>query len=444
MSIVNIWWRAISMTYPKEFEYPEQNPFNPWWVKKLKLFEKKKNVYYLPRTFIISQKRDRTETIPEYLRPKQKIAVEKLLEYNYGMLLSGVGSWKSFMMAALAQIYPWYTLVIAPKTEIAKWLLSKFTELWLDVGMFNSKKFDIDNPPKILIMVQRSVDMYWEMLSLDNIYKQVLIDEIHMFFTKNKIHFFINYKYDRIYWFTWTPELNGFSEEALYRIFNFVSVDSWIWPINPTINLVRYKTECSYQAEDWQELVEAMYWNEDRIASFVSMVADVMKRPDRNMWIVFIDRKDIADWLAFALNKVWVPALSYTWQLSAKKRTEALEHLTKVKWVMIATYQTVWTWFDHPPLDTAFYYMFVKFKAQVKQAVGRILRWASNPEYYDFQDSNLYWQYHERERAYKELRPDSEVKYLNIKQDVNYVKCKLLYSEIVKFKKEKEEDYLLF
>jgi len=445
MSIVNINWRATTFRKPKELEFKELNPFNPWWIKTLKLYEKPRNkdVWYIPRTYILKKESQDTITVPDFLRPQQKTAVSKLLENNYWMLLSWVGSGKSFMMAAIAQVYNWHTLVIAPKTEIAKWLYEKFKDLWLEVEKFDSKKFSLDSSPKILIMVQRSVDMYWEKLSLDKVYKQVLIDEIHMNFTKNKINFFINYQYDKIYWFTWTPELNNYSNEALFRIFNLVSVDSWIRPKTPKISVYRYKSENKYNKWDWQELVNEMYWDKERISHFITLVYNVMSRWDRNMWIVFVDRKDIAEWLAFALEKVWVPAIAYTWKLSSKKRQEALDHLTKVRWVMVATYQTVWTWFDHPPLDTAFYFMFVKFKAQVKQALWRILRWANNPEYYDFQDSNLYNQYSERIKAYKEMWGDSTINYLNLKENDIYVKCKNLYHNIIEYKKKDDEDYLL-
>jgi len=47
--------------------------------------------------------------------------------------------------------------------------------------------------------------------------------------------------------------------------------------------------------------------------------------------------------------------------------------------------------------------MFVKFKAQVKQALGRILRGSENPKYFDFQDMNLYNQRFERVKAYREM-----------------------------------------
>ena len=442
MSIVNINWRATTFRKPKELEFKELNPFNPWWIKTLKLYEKPRNkdVWYIPRTYILKKESQDTITVPDFLRPQQKTAVSKLLENNYWMLLSWVGSGKSFMMAAIAQVYNWHTLVIAPKTEIAKWLYEKFKDLWLEVEKFDSKKFSLDSSPKILIMVQRSVDMYWEKLSLDKIYKQVLIDEIHMNFTKNKINFFINYQYDKIYWFTWTPELNNYSATALYKIFNNVSVDSWIWPKDPEIYTYLYK-DWNYNAEDWQELVTQMYWDKDRLCTFVQTVVYVMSK-NRNMWIVFVDRKDIAEWLAFALEKAGVPAIAYTWKLSSKKRQEALDHLTKVKGVMVATYQTVWTWFDHPPLDTAFYFMFVKFKAQVKQALGRILRGSDNPIYVDFQDNNLYNQRREREKAYMEMWSWKLIHKLSLNKKEKFIICRNNFNEILKFKKEEDLSFL--
>lgn len=433
----------IINNYPKSLEFTEIKPFNPSWPKKLKLFEKArgKNIYYIPRIFELQKENKTKYKLPGFLRPKQKEAVEKLLQYNYGIMLSWVGSGKSYMIAAIAETYEWRTLVIAPKKEIAKWLLSKFKELWLEAEIFDKKKFDEDNLPKILIMVSKSVNLYWEELHLDYYYKQVLIDEVHMELTKNRIHFFIHYKYNKIYWFTWTPELNNFPSEALFVLFNNTIVDSWIWPQSPELYIYTYPRK-QYWAEDWAELVEMMYWDKDRLCKFVQMVVEVMKKEDRKMWIVFVDRKDIAEALAYAITECWVEAKAYTGKLSSKKRTEALEYLTKHKGVMVATYQTVWTWFDWPPLNTAFYFMFVKFKAQVKQAVWRILRWAENPEYYDFQDMSLYWQTRERTQAYREMWLDKPIYKYSLKTNEIYLKCMNLYPDIQKFKKEKSDDYL--
>ena len=442
MQTININWRAVSFQQPKDFEFKELRPFNPWRVKKLKLYNKPKwkNIWYLPRIYILPKQNKDKIVIPKFLRPKQKIAVANLLENNYWILLSWVGSGKSYMIGAIAQEYNGNTLVVVPKKEIAKWLKEKFDSLWIENCLFDSKKFDIRNPPKVLIMVQKSVNLYWEKLSLDKVYKQVLIDEIHMEFTKNRIDFFVNYQYEKIYWFTWTPELNNYSSLALYKIFNNVSVNSWIWPKDPDIYTYLY-TDSKYNAEDWQELVTQMYWDKQRLCTFVQLVSYVMKQ-NRNMWIIFVDRKDIAEWLAFALNKVWVKAVAYTGSLSSKKRQETLEYLTEVKWVMVATYQTVWTWFDHPPLDTAFYFMFVKFKAQVKQALWRILRWADKPVYVDFQDINLYNQRKEREKAYMEMWSWKEIHKLILNDRQKYIICNHNFDEILKFKKEEDLSFL--
>ncbi len=447
MKYYRIWDKVLSFELPKELIFKEQNPFNEARPKQLKLFEKKRwsNTYILPRTFGIEKETKDSIQLPDFLRPKQKEAVEKLLKYNYWLLLSGVGSGKSYMMAAIAKVYSWHTLVIAPKTEIAKWLYEKFKWLWIEVEIFNKDKFSRTNPPKVLIIVSRSFDMYWEKLSLDSIYKQVLIDEIHMqFTTRNRIHFFCQYKYDKVYWFTWTPELNNFPSEALFKMFNNVYIDSWIRPKNPEVYY--YKFSKSYNAVDWQDLVDTMYWDTERLAHFLFLVEDVMKRWDRNMWIIFVDRTDIAEWIAVALNKLWISAAAYTWKVSKKKREEILKELTEKKWVMVATYQSVGTWFDHPPLDTAFYFMFVKFKAQVKQAIGRILRGSENPEYYDFQDGNLYSQVRERMKAYKEMWWDIEIKkYKNYLIDIEKsIQLKSLAEEIKNQYKKKEDIKELF
>jgi len=457
---------------PKELIFKEKNP-RSWqgYVREFKLYEydKKHKVFILPRIEVLPSKsfelnspifdnyiqKNIWEKLDKEKQQKQRQAVKELLKQNYGLLTSWVWSWKTWMIFMTTESLlrvGYKVVIIVPKREIYKQFVREAYEIFWEnsVWTINDIKKGVIKP--ILIIVQRSFDLYWRKYKLDKHYKAVLIDEAHMNNTKNRKDFLIHYEYDVLYWYTGTPELSERDDKMLFKMYKDRVIDSWLWPAPPQIKYFLYTNWKWIAGEDWHDIVEKQLWDWRRFAYFIKIVEDTMKQPDRTMWIIFVDRKDVAYWLEWALNEIGVVAKAYTGDHSTKKREEILEYLTPKRWVMIATYQTAGVGFNWKPLNTAFYFMFVKFKWTVKQAIGRILRGADNPLLIDFVDNRpkIFWrQWLERQKAYKEeywidriklLWTDNQnLPHISLKIDEKYLK---LWQNIVKnFKKEKESKY---
>lgn len=416
------------------------------FLKKINLYKYKGRKYYIPRTFGLNYLE---VSLPEpdtlvALYPQQAKAVELLLQQPYGLMASGVGSGKTYMIASIAERLPVKPLIIAPKREIAaqlernlKRILPHYRIKWIQ------KEKDITKDVEIAIMVQRSVDLYRRERKLDQHFPALLIDEIHMNFTKNRVELATFYKYKYFYWSTWTVALSERDDMALPALFANRVVNSGLRPTPPRIYTVSLPRTPSI-AEDWHEKKPELLRSPIRNIGVLQVVHQVMQRPDRKMGIMFVDTVDYAKAMAWALNQLGIAAEPYIWEVPLEKRREILMRLTEKRGVMVATYQTAGVGFDHPPLNTAFYNMFVKFEWTVAQAVWRILRWAENPELWDFWEPSLYHQNKNKYNAYlKEYGNSVEI----IKHD-SQPNCALQYKmglqldeDCIKYKQLAEQIY---
>ncbi len=342
----------------EQFIFKEKNPHNPTYVKKLQLFQynRSKQAFMYPNSLwnkntilFIPNKEDLL--VYKYLKSKPNIdwsrfekqwnAVEKLLVKHYWLLTSWVWSWKTIMMALATEILllNWEKVIISsPKKQVDKQIYEEFKEIFWNeykVELFNSKK---KPEADILVINHTSLHKYYNVLQD---YTAILIDEAHMNHTKKRVEFGIFHNYDYLYWFTWTPELNEWDDKVLIKFYWDYVVDSWLRPSAPKIRYFKF-VQWRYFAWDWHELVDEMYWNEDRLIQFVKIVYDVMQRPDRTMWIVFVDRKDIAYWLEYVFNEIWLPAMVFIWDHSLQKRDEILKELTPKRWLINSYLSNCW------------------------------------------------------------------------------------------------------
>ena len=337
------------------------------------------------------------------LRPQQQKILDDIWDKRFALIQARTWFGKSYVIAWLIKKYMLKTLVVVPKKEIAKWLYEKFKDIYWDkVEVFNWKKMNI---APITIIVSASFRKYW--WQLDWKFDMLIFDEAHMdLFGKERIKAMCYMHYTRLYWLTATPERDEIDSKYFENIY---------WPIIkadkdkniiPSIYYKKYKPK--YIDEwwlHWSEFIQQLIDDEDRTVEMVKTIIEVMSLKDRHMWIIFVDRLEMVKKISILLNVAWFPAREYT--SKTQNRDEILKDMEEKRWVIVATYQTVWVWFDYPPLDTGFFYMNIKFKWTVKQAVWRILRKTDDshkPILIDWQDAtgNLYWQTRERIKAYKE------------------------------------------
>lgn len=388
-------WFYVARSY-KYYMYDKDNNvvFFPKWA-----YQHMEKKYYYSKHWDIWKKID-VKFNGKLFDWQQKIVDDATIE-NSWLIQAPTGSWKSYIIQWLIDKIKTKTIVLSPSVEIARWLYDKFTGdgglKWCTVWMmwWGSK-----TTGDVIIMVSDTFSLRWKELSWE--YPMLIIDEAHEEFTSNKrIEQLCLYQCDYLYWLTATPEREEVPTEAFDLVFGkrHIAVKE---VMKPQIAVYKYDNPKIYPL-DWQDKIRTIFADKERTEKQADIVKSAMLC-NRNMWLVLVSQKDVAEELTEAINRQWVYAESYTWDTNVKIRKEVLKRIHEKKGVMVATYQTVWTWFDYPQLDTCFYYCPVKFQWRVKQAVWRILRECetkSFPLLVEWIDRELQYQWFQRMKLYK-------------------------------------------
>lgn len=408
----------------KKYKFPNKQlaKFKNMWVhwalyKTYYVYDRLNKVYYLPKTAIqyMSEwdyadiKLPQERVIPELwnpkwlsLRPQQQKLIDDVKDRRFALLKARTWFGKSYVIAWLIAKYKTPTLIIVPKVEIAKWLYEKFEPMFWDNVIIYKWKDNIIKP--ITIIVSASFRKYWEQLNWK--FDMLIFDEAHMdIFWKERIRAMALMHYTRLYWLTATPERDEIDSKYFEYIYWPIIEAEGDKKIDPLILYKIYSPNIVECWEHWNELITLLLEDDNRYIAMAYTIIETMSLPDRKMWIVFVDRLEIAEKIHIILQAVWFPSATYT--SKTQNREKILKEMEEKKWVIVATYQTVGVWFDYPSLNTWFFYMTVKFKWTVKQAVWRILRKNTEehkPLLVDWQDDlkSLKRQIRERIRTYKQ------------------------------------------
>jgi superfamily II DNA or RNA helicase len=315
------------------------------------------------------------------------------------LIIAPTGWGKSWAIAGIINKHQTRTLVVAPKVEIAKWLLDKFNQIFGEgkASLFKAKK---ENNSDIVVIVGNSFNRYYEQLSGN--FWQLIIDEAHMNLVwpdRRKALCFFRCGY--FFGLTGTPE----SQDVEPKIFNLIY--GTIHKAKAEVNeckIFTYKHFEKIDTQFWEGIhavIDELQGKYSRTSKIIAMIKRVMAK--RNMGIVFCDRIEFVETLVRHLSIAWVYAEAYTG--ATKDKEEVLKRIESRHGVMVVTRSSCGVGFDCPSLDTGFYLSALKYSATTKQLVGRILRnhpWKQMPVLIDRQDSIFKWQYEQRMATYAE------------------------------------------
>lgn len=338
----------------------------------------------------------------------QQVIVDQLVSRKTWLVIAREWWGKTIVMAATIFQKKVPTLIVVPLVGIATGMLKKMQwYFWKDkVSIYKPGAKTTD----ITIAVWPTFNKYREMLQQD--FEMLIIDEAHMNFVHtgpkkkkdsdftDRMEVYCRFQCRYFFWFTATPESNDVDNNSFEYVFWKKIIAEWHQP-NPKVLVYRYNDGIE-MFRDRPHLQEILLEHQERISKLCEIVKQTMAH--RWMWVVFCDRIEMVNRVCEELRSQWVECYSYT--SKSQKRDEIVEKLRWKNWVIVATYQTLKAWVDYPELDTAFYFMWVKFSATVKQLIWRILRvesWKKLPIMVDFSDivTPLYLQYRQRVAAYK-------------------------------------------
>lgn len=353
------------------------------------------------------------------LREDQQRVLKELENRTEWLIIAWTWWGKTYAIAWLINQKKVKTLVVVPKKSIAEWewwMIKTFQNIfWSErVSQFTWDKQEMND---ITVVLWPTFNKYRKELA--HHFWMLIIDEAHLNFISvwkkkkgseftNRLDVYNLFPCKYFFGLTATPESDFVKPETFELVF-WDKVQGGAVKMLPQIKYIKYKTWITWFL-DWADCIEQIYWDEERLEQQCIAIQETMK--DRKMWVVFLDRIELVDKITENLNNRWVFARWFS--SKTKDREIILKEVEDNKWVIVATYQTLWVGFNYPTIDTGFYYCPVKFKWTVKQMVGRILRtqeWKLEPILIDWVDDIIWFQWNQRKKAYKEEYGIEPIKY---------------------------------
>ena len=358
-------------------------------------------------------------SIPEFIwvtpYDYQKEAIASLIRKPYGLLHATTGSGKTIMAIMLAQFYQTRTLIVVKdKTLLKQFVVDIQTMLGITpnyCGWTMTKKYkDSINTDVIELTTIQSAEKvdtkrYW----------LIILDEVHTYLWSDKRREWVgNLTCQYMYGLTWTPVINDVDS----RVFNI-----YIWPstvcniTNVTPDYCQIYSEFEYYLDDikkFHELKAELYNDQLRNNLIVDTVCDTI---GQSKWLIFTDHVNHAKLLQEELNKRWIETHILIGEVHQDERKRITEYVKEAKGpqVIVGSVQIIWTGFNLPELSRAYLTTTTRFKWDLLQYIGRIIRphpTKPQPIFYDFVDINtsiLESQSNSRVKEFKKAFPKGKI-----------------------------------
>ncbi|WP_414838595.1 DEAD/DEAH box helicase family protein [Carnobacterium sp. TMP28] len=322
------------------------------------------------------------------LRPEQKIAAEKMLLEDTGILCGTTAFGKTVVALNMIAERKVNTLILVNKTSLVEQWQEKIEEFLTfekeedkSVGQLGGGKRKLTN--KIDIALLQS--MYRKEKVHESIYNygMVIVDECHHIsaFSFEKVLKQANAKY--VYGLTATPIRKDGHEPIIFmqcgsiryrddakkqtekRPFDHTVITKFM-PLNSEI----------YHEMTLQEIYLKIAESHVRNENIIEDIVDCYKE-GRNS-IILTERVSHVEALENNLIKTIPDVIAITGAMSKKKRTEKMKRIKEAPLdkplTIISTGKYIGEGFDEPRLDTLFLAMPISFKGRVQQYAGRLHR----------------------------------------------------------------------
>lgn len=344
--------------------------------------------------------------------PYQTEAVDQLLQKPVGLLHATTGSGKTIMAMLIAQRLSLKTLVVVKDLTLLKQFVTDIQEKLGITPMYYggtiSKAYkETINTNIITVTSIQSVDKVPDLQS----FWLVILDEVHTMLgsdiRRNWVGSLTN---PYVYGLTGTPIINDVDP----RVFNV-----YLWPttkcevINMTPDYKQVITSFEYDLDDISEfhkLKAALYDDEERNDKIVTTVHRTI---GTHKGLVFTDYVEHAKLLKEKLTALGIETHLLIGEVPSDERKRITEYVknTPGPQVIIGSVQVVGTGFDLSELSRAYLTTTTRFKWDLLQYCGRIIRrhpTKPHPVFYDFADihqSLLGSQSKSRAQEYKRAFP---------------------------------------
>lgn len=341
----------------------------------------------------------------------QTEAVNQLLLNRYGLLHASTGSGKTLMAMMISDHYQVRTLIVCKDLTLMKQFVADIkTQLGLTVeyvgGTMTKKYKDWINSTAIVVSTIQSID---KVNTKD--FSLVILDEVHTYLGADARREWVgSLTNPYVYGLTWTPIVNDVDD----RVFPI-----YLWPttrcevIHITPNYAQVPTGFKFDLfdiSDFHELKSAMYADEERNNLITQTVIATLWN---NKGLVFTEYTEHAMAVAKSLTEGGIETHILIGEVKADERERIKEYVKNATTpqIIVWSVKIIGTGFDLPELSRAYLTTSIRFKWELQQYLGRIIRkhpTKPQPIFYDFTDLDqllLASQARDRYKTYRKAFP---------------------------------------
>lgn len=348
------------------------------------------------------------------LLPHQEIALEKIDEKDFGVIVSPPGSGKTIIgLEIIAKKRQPSLIIVHRKQLFDQWIerIQNFLRIpKKEIGQIGNQKFVIGK--KITVAMIQSLIRNDEIDNIANNFGTIIVDECHHIPAKSFRETIVNFNSFYLYGLTATPKRRNNDEKLIYVYIGNIlynaeqkeQIKQSIVKAEINIRKTSLFAPFDYKIDKYETISQILIHDTQRNALIVE---DIEKNVDRFKTILILtERKAHVDILNLYLKEKF-ETITIHGDDSELSRKSKLEQLKQGHFkIVISTGQYFGEGVDIDNLECLFIIYPFAFEGKLVQYIGRIQRSGKPPVIFDYRDSKIDYfdkMFKQRNRYYKKL-----------------------------------------
>lgn len=348
------------------------------------------------------------------LLPHQEIALEKIAEKDFGVIVSPPGSGKTIIgLEIIAQKRQPALIVVHRKQLFDQWIerIQSFLKIpKREIGQIGNQKFTIGK--EVTVAMIQSLTRSEEISKIANSFGTIIVDECHHIPAKSFREAIVNFNSFYLYGLTATPKRKNNDEKLIYVYIGNILYNAEQKPeikehdIKAEINIreTNLFAPFDYKIDKYETISRILIHDTQRNSLIIE---DIEKHVNRFKTIlVLTERKAHVDILNLYLKDKF-ETITIHGDDSEQSRKSKLEQLKQGHYkIVLSTGQYFGEGVDVDNLECLFITYPFAFEGKLVQYIGRIQRSGKPPVIFDYRDTKIDYfdkMFKQRNRYYKKL-----------------------------------------
>jgi len=348
------------------------------------------------------------------LLPQQEIALEKIADKDFGVIVSPPGSGKTIIgLEIIAQKRQPALIIVHRQQLFDQWMerIQSFLKIPKhEIGQIGNQKFKVGK--EITVAMIQSLTRSDEISKIANSFGTIIVDECHHIPAKSFREAIVNFNSFYLYGLTATPKRKNNDEKLIY-----VYIGNILYNAEQLVQIQQNKTKAEiniretalyapfdYKIDKYETISRILIHDTQRNSLIID---DLEKNVGRfKTVLVLTERKAHVDILNLYLKDKF-ETITIHGDDSEKSRKSKLEQLKQGHYkIVISTGQYFGEGVDVDNLECLFIVYPFAFEGKLVQYIGRIQRSGKPPVIFDYRDTKIDYfdkMFKQRNRYYKKL-----------------------------------------